>query len=91
MDKHEFVCPQNGLLLQRITGAHVTLLNDACRRKRILSKSGHPIKGPLSALWMRSDNAVLYVERDKIPILLIDESVVVAEINDRQLRSQLIL
>ena len=74
-----------------MTGGTLEGINEACRKKRLRSAMGTVVKGPITAIWLRSDGAVFYVERHKIPILLHSESIVVQDIADRELRTALLV
>lgn len=84
MKPPRFVCPQSAQLLQRVTGALLNQVNALCRKKQLKNVSGSIIKGPLSAIWLRSDEEVFYVEREMIPIFLVEESVSMLDVNLRR-------
>ena len=73
-----FVCPKTQLKLLRISGTLTKKLNILWRKNR-----------PLSAIWLREDGEVFYPERNKIPILMVNESVAIAALSDRTIKADL--
>lgn len=86
----DLMCPSAHTPLRRYTGAALSKVNQLVRKKRLVNHSGEMTKGPLSALWMCSNRDAFYVERHNVPILLVKECVDIGDINDREIRAELV-
>lgn len=84
----QLVCPKTKMPLHRRSDAIVGKLNQLCRKKRLKAYSGTVVKGSLSAVWVRQDAEVFYVEREKMPILLADEYIEIHSLQDKDLKAE---
>ena len=83
------VCPENHTPLHLADDLLLADLNRAIADGNVKNKAGEPVKEPLEAGLLREDGTVLYPIVDDIPVMLVDEAIVMGsgEIGQR-LRSE---
>jgi uncharacterized protein YbaR (Trm112 family) len=60
----------------------LTRLNAAISAGRLRNVSGQAIERPLQEGLVREDGAILYAVRDGIPIMLVDEGIPLAQLEE---------
>lgn len=69
------VCPETKQPLRPADPDVLTRLNEAIAEGRARNRGGTPVSAPLSAALVREDGRLLYPVREDIPIMLLDESI----------------
>jgi uncharacterized protein len=72
-------CPENQSPLAAADAALLARLNAAIAAKRLANRSGQRIEKSLGGALVRADGQVAYPIIDEIPILLVDEGILLAE------------
>ena len=67
--------PKPGVPLRAADAALLARLNQAVAQGRLANRAGRTVGRPLEAALVRADGAVLYPIVDDIPVLLIDEGI----------------
>jgi uncharacterized protein len=70
-------CPEDHSELTLADSALVQRLNMAVASKELKNRSGQAVEKPLDGGLLRADGQVLYPIIDRIPILLVDEGILV--------------
>jgi uncharacterized protein len=70
-------CPEDHSKLSLADSALIERLNSAVAAKELKSRSGQAVEKSLDGGLLRADGRVLYPIIDKIPILLVDEGILV--------------
>ena len=70
------VCPETRTELTLADEALLNKLNGAVARRSLTNKAGKVLERPLDGALVRSDGMVAYPIIDNIPMLLVDEGVV---------------
>jgi uncharacterized protein YbaR (Trm112 family) len=70
------VCPENHAPLLVASSELVARINRAVASGRLTNKAGRKVEQPLDGALVRSDQALLYPIMDGIPMLLVDEAIV---------------
>jgi uncharacterized protein YbaR (Trm112 family) len=73
-------CPETKEPVMLADAALVARVNAAVQAGKVKSRDGQPVTHPLDAALLRKDRKVLYPIRGGIPIMLIDESILVDSI-----------
>lgn len=73
-------CPETWQPLRLADEATVTKLNQAIAGGQLKARNGKNVLEKIEGALIREDNRVAYVIRHKIPVLLIDEGVVIEEL-----------
>lgn len=68
-------CPETKQPLQQADLETVSRLNQAIQAGKLVNRSGHKIEEKIDAGLVREDGKVLYIIRDDIPVMLVEESV----------------
>jgi|WetSurMetagenome_2_1015567.scaffolds.fasta_scaffold16751_3 uncharacterized protein len=68
-------CPETKQDLTLIQGAVISRLNDRIKEGTLRNRAGETIKEPMDAGLLREDKKYLYMIREDIPIMLIDEAI----------------
>lgn len=76
------VCPENKTPVALADDALVQRINEAIRAKTLKNRGGEPIEEPIEGGLVREDGAYLYIIRDDIPVMLIDEAVPLDALKD---------
>ena len=71
-------CPESKQTVALIDQGKLQVLNEKITMGKLQDKSGKLVKGKLEGALLRADQTVAYPIRDGIPIMLIDEGLVVA-------------
>ena len=71
-------CPENKEAVSLLDQERLQILNEKITMGELQNKSGNLVKERLEGALLRSDQSVAYPIRDGIPIMLIDEGLVVA-------------
>lgn len=69
------VCPENKTPVRVADAALVTKLNECIGAGTLKNRAGEVIDTPIDSGLVREDGTLLYIVRDEIPIMLIDEAV----------------
>ncbi|HPP51568.1 MAG TPA: hypothetical protein PK777_01360 [Thermoguttaceae bacterium] len=69
------VCPETHQPLREADEGLLAKLNEAIRAGRVKNRSGSSVTETLSEALLRQDGKVLYPVRDGIPVLLVDEGI----------------
>ena len=69
------VCPENKTVVTLIDDAAVTKLNEAISAGSVTNRAGDAVEDPVDGGLLREDRAYLYIIRDDIPVMLIDEAI----------------
>jgi uncharacterized protein YbaR (Trm112 family) len=75
------VCPENKTPVTLADEALMAKINAAIEAGTLKNRAGEPIAEKADGGLLREDGAYLYLIRDDIPIMLIDESVPTAQVN----------
>ena len=73
-------CPENKQAVSLIDQRKLEILNEKITMGKLENKSGKLVKEKLEGALLRADQKVAYPIRDGIPIMLIDEGLVVTGI-----------
>ncbi len=73
-------CPENRSPLQVADTALIDQINAAIRAGRITNRAGQKIPQPIDSGLVRVDRTVLYPVFDDMPILLIDEGILLEQL-----------
>jgi uncharacterized protein YbaR (Trm112 family) len=68
-------CPENHAPLRRADPALVARINQAIAAGGVKTRAGEPMTVPIEGGFVREDGAVLYPIIDRIPILLVEDSI----------------
>jgi uncharacterized protein len=69
------VCPENKTPVKLAEDALVEKLNEAIAAGTLKNRAGELLTEKVDAGLLREDGAYLYVVRDDIPVMLIDEAI----------------
>lgn len=75
------VCPETHQDLALATHDEVVRINEAIGRGEIQTVAGRPVGEPVQGALIRADQSVAYPIRDRIPIMLVDEGMVISQLN----------
>lgn len=76
------VCPENKTRVRPADEALVRRINEAIHAKALRNRGGELVEEPIDGGLVREDEAYLYIIRDDIPVMLIDEAVPLASLKD---------
>jgi uncharacterized protein len=68
-------CPETKEPVHLADAALIDRLNAAQREGRLKNRAGRPVEQPLQEGFIREDKAYLYPVVDGIPVMLIDEAI----------------
>jgi uncharacterized protein YbaR (Trm112 family) len=68
-------CPETHQPLTVAAAALIERLNQQIAAGQLRNRSGKPVTEPMDGGLVRSDGKFLYLVRDKIPIMLIEEAI----------------
>ncbi len=68
-------CPDTRQPLEEATGEQLKALNQRISLGTVTNKGGTSVKEPIEAGLVRKDGKALYPIVDRIPVLLVDESI----------------
>ncbi|MCD6051034.1 MAG: hypothetical protein K0Q55_2437 [Verrucomicrobia bacterium] len=71
-------CPESHQPLQLADGSLVQTLNKQIAAGSLKNRTGHALKEPLDGALIREDRKVIYPIVNKLPILLIEEGILLA-------------
>ncbi len=69
-------CPETKQAIAPVDAASLALLNQKIAAGNVRNKGGSVVQHPLDGGLLRSDKKVLYPIRDTIPLMLIEEGIV---------------
>jgi len=69
------VCPENQSALEPASSDLIARINRAIAARAVKNKSGQTLERPLAGGLVRADRAVLYAIIDEIPMMLVDEGI----------------
>lgn len=70
-------CPETKQGLSVLSQENLQIVNDHIQKGQLKNKGGEIIKDPLDGGLLREDQQVLYAIRDQIPIMLIEEGIMI--------------
>ena len=73
-------CPETKQEVSLIDGGTLDQLNAAIEKGELRNTAGNPVKEKLDGGLIRKDGKVVYPIRDQIPIMLIEEGIVINEL-----------
>jgi uncharacterized protein YbaR (Trm112 family) len=68
-------CPETKQDLTLVEGTVISRLNDRIKQGTLKNRAGETVKEPMDAGLLREDKKYLYMIREDIPIMLIDEAI----------------
>ncbi len=74
------VCPENRTPLALADAELVSRLNAAIGRKQLENRAGQVLETPLDGGLLRADGQVVYPILDRIPVLLVDEGILLEQL-----------
>ena len=74
------VCPETRQELTPADPAEIARLNEAIGQGRVRNVAGGTVAEPVDAALVRADRTVAYPVRDDIPVMLIEEGLVLATV-----------
>ncbi|HZZ73929.1 MAG TPA: hypothetical protein VFE24_16875 [Pirellulales bacterium] len=84
MLKQQFIdllrCPETGKLLSAADAALLARVNQTIAQGTLQNRAGHAVAQPLDAALVREDQNVLYPIQNDIPLLLIDEGILLNQL-----------
>jgi uncharacterized protein YbaR (Trm112 family) len=75
------VCPENQSALEPASSDLVARVNRAITARSIKNRAGQVLERPLAGGLVRADRAVLYPIIDEIPMMLVDEGILLDQPN----------
>ena len=75
------LCPATRTRLSVADPALVARLNQAVAAGRLQNVSGQEVERPLDTALIRQDGTLAYPVRDGIPIMLVDEGILLAQLD----------
>jgi uncharacterized protein YbaR (Trm112 family) len=69
------VCPENKTPVTPIDDAATAKINKAIQSGSVTNRAGEPVEDKIDGGLLREDQAYLYIIRDDIPVMLIDEAI----------------
>lgn len=75
------VCPETRQAVRLAGDDLVARINGAIEGGGVTNRAGEPVADPLDGGLVREDGGVLYPIRDGIPIMLLDEAIVLDELS----------
>ncbi|MEO7199084.1 MAG: Trm112 family protein [Dokdonella sp.] len=75
-------CPVSKVPLRILAGSGIDALNRAIAAGHVHNGSGNPVSEPYRSALITQDNEVIYPVIDGIPVMLMDESIAVAQLAD---------
>lgn len=75
-------CPVTRLPLQRMPVHRAERIGMLIAERKVLNRGGQAVEGPVSEWLMTRDGKLAYPMRDGIPVLIEDEAVELAKLND---------
>ncbi len=72
-------CPETKQEVSLLDNQTLNQLNAEIEKGELQNKAGHPVKEKLDGGLIRNDGKVVYPIRDQIPIMLIEEGIVLKE------------
>lgn len=76
-------CPESRQELHLLTQKEVDVLNDLQKQEKLKHRNGELVQYGFTGALRRSDKAVIYPIREDIPVLLIEESILIDQIEDQ--------
>jgi len=74
------VCPETHQALREAEEALLAKVNEAIRAGKLNNRSGSPVTEPLTEALIRQDGKILYPVREGIPVLLVDEGILLDQL-----------
>jgi len=74
------VCPETRAPLKPVEPTLLDRMNQAIAAGKLKNRGGQPVRGPLEDGLVREDGQVLYPIVEGIPVMLIDESIPLAQL-----------
>jgi len=75
-------CPDDRSTLVEVDAGLLAALNRAVEQGRLRNRGGEIVERPLDGGLVRNDGAYLYPIFDGIPVLIVDEGIALAQINE---------
>ncbi len=74
-------CPETKEALTPLSAEQLAQLNEQIHNGRVKNKRGQPVTEPVDGGLIRQDQRIVYAIRDQIPIMLIEEGIVMHSSN----------
>jgi uncharacterized protein len=71
-------CPQTKLSLTEMASEQVEELNEQIRSGTVLNVAGEKVEESVEGALLRSDKKIAYLIRQEIPVMLVDEGIVLS-------------
>jgi len=75
------VCPENKTPVRVAEQAQIDAVNGAIEAGTLKNRGGDLVDTPIDGGLVREDNAYLYLIREDIPVMLIDEAIPLDQLN----------
>jgi uncharacterized protein YbaR (Trm112 family) len=75
------VCPETHQDVTLATQGEITRLNEAICAGQVRNVAGKEVDQPLEGALIRIDRAIAYPIKDKIPVMLVSEGLVISKID----------
>jgi uncharacterized protein YbaR (Trm112 family) len=69
------VCPEDKTPVAIIDDDTIAKVNEAIQAGSVKNRAGDAVEDPIDGGLLREDQAYLYIIRDDIPVMLIDEAI----------------
>ncbi len=74
------VCPENKTAVSLVEQATIDRINEAIASKTLKNRGEEDVEQPIEGGLLRADGAYLYIIREDIPVMLIDEAIPMAQL-----------
>lgn len=75
------VCPENKTPVTLVDDGMIARVNAAIEARTLKYRNGETVEEAIEAGLLREDGAYLYAVREDIPVMLIDESIPMAQLS----------
>ncbi len=75
------VCPETKQPVRLADTELIGKVNAAIEEGSLVNRAGEAVRSPVDGGLLREDGNVLYAIRDEIPIMLIDEAIVLSQLS----------
>jgi len=75
------VCPETHQDLTLATDGEISVLNEAIGNGKIRNVAGKEVGEPVDGALIRVDREIAYPIRDRIPVMLVPEGLVISQLN----------
>lgn len=71
-------CPETKLGLTEMSFEEVEKINQNIASGKVMNVAGIPVEEPVEGVLLRSDKKIAYLIRQEIPVMLVDEGIVLS-------------